>query len=163
MLAHIESFVKTYQISTADLLQPDLTSYACFNEFFYRKLRPDARPIAEPSNTRVVSSSADCRLTVFESVAEAQQVWIKGQHFSIASLLDDKALAANVFPPGSDIVIFRLAPADFHRFHWPVGPAVVGPRKSIGGDYFTVNPQAINQNFDVSDAAGPSTTCAMFG
>ena len=136
---HIQAFITTYAIDTKDLLKPDPASYACFNEFFARKLKPDARPIAQPENDKVISSSADCRLTVFDSVEEAKEIWVKGQKFTIGSLIADEKLADNVFTPGSDIVIFRLAPADYHRFHWPVGPSIAGPTKSVEGEYFTVN------------------------
>ena len=120
-------------------MQPDPASYACFNDFFSRKLKPGARVTAEPANDRIISSSADCRLTVFDSVEEAKELWIKGQKFDLAGLLGDEKLAEGVFTPGSDIVLFRLAPADYHRFHWPVGPAVLGPTKHLEGAYYTVN------------------------
>lgn len=76
-LPHIESFVKTYHLNLSELLKPNLKDYKSFNEFFFRKLKEGARPIAEKDDENVVSSAADCRLTVFESVQKAQQVWIK--------------------------------------------------------------------------------------
>lgn len=76
-LEHIQGFVKTYSIDTSILLNPDLTSYKTFNQFFYRKLRSDARPIAEPENNLCISSAADSRLTVFQTVEKATEFWIK--------------------------------------------------------------------------------------
>ncbi|CDU23143.1 related to phosphatidylserine decarboxylase proenzyme 2 precursor [Sporisorium scitamineum] len=149
VLEHIQSFIKTYSINLDELQQPDPSQYPNFNSFFYRKLRPGARPIAEPKNASVVSSCADCRLTVFSDVAEATKYWIKGNGFTLNRLVGDTNLADRCFPPGSSIAIFRLAPADYHRFHHPVGPAVCGPTKHIAGEYFTVNPQAVNADFDV--------------
>ncbi|CDR99843.1 hypothetical protein, partial [Sporisorium scitamineum] len=139
VLEHIQSFIKTYSINLDELQQPDPSQYPNFNSFFYRKLRPGARPIAEPKNASVVSSCADCRLTVFSDVAEATKYWIKGNGFTLNRLVGDTNLADRCFPPGSSIAIFRLAPADYHRFHHPVGPAVCGPTKHIAGEYFTVN------------------------
>lgn len=78
------------------------------NSFFYRKLRPDTRPITEPGNNAVISSAADCRLTVFDGVDSATKVWIKGKNFSIRHLLGDTNLADRAFPPGSSLAIFRL-------------------------------------------------------
>lgn len=37
------------------------SAYKCFNDFFYRKLKPEARPIALPTDSSVVVSAADCR------------------------------------------------------------------------------------------------------
>lgn len=139
VLEHIQSFITTYSINLDELLQPDPSQYPNFNSFFFRKLKPGARPIAEPDNAAVISSCADCRLTVFSDVAEATKYWIKGDGFTLNRLLGDTNLADRSFPPGSSLAIFRLAPADYHRYHHPVGPAVCGPTKHIAGEYFTVN------------------------
>ena len=44
----------------------------------------------------------------------------------------------------SHIAIFRLAPQDYHRFHAPVA-AIVGDRKDITGNLYTVNPMAVKE------------------
>ncbi|CAG8762371.1 30727_t:CDS:2, partial [Gigaspora margarita] len=62
----IPSFIKHYNIKTDELLEPDISKYRCFNEFFYRKLKPDARPPASPDDDNVVVSAADCRLNALE-------------------------------------------------------------------------------------------------
>lgn len=149
VLEHIQSFIQTYSIRLDELAEPDVTRYPTFNSFFCRRLRADARPIADPQDNRIISSCADCRLTVFENVTAATKVWIKGKHFSIPALLDDAYMADSAFPPGSSLAIFRLAPADYHRYHVPVGPSTTGPTKHVKGAYLTVNPQAVNQDFDV--------------
>jgi len=139
VLEHIQSFISTYSIDTSELLEPDPSQYPNFNAFFYRKLKQGARAIAEPDNAAVISSCADCRLTVFSDVQEATKYWIKGDGFTLNRLIGDMNLADRSFPPGSSLAIFRLAPADYHRYHHPVGPAVCGPTKHIDGEYFTVN------------------------
>lgn len=77
----------------------------------------------------------------------------------------DEALADELHAQGASLAIFRLAPADYHRYHSPVS-AVVGPTKKIEGDYYvsrvapsedaeltpapqTVNPVAVNEDLDV--------------
>ncbi|EPQ30917.1 uncharacterized protein PFL1_01815 [Pseudozyma flocculosa PF-1] len=149
VLAHIASFVQTYNIDLGELLEQDLARYPSFNSFFFRRLKPGARPQAEPANAAVVASCADCRLTVFDNVAQSQQFWIKGQAFALNRLVGDTNLADRCFPPGSSLAIFRLAPADYHRYHHPVGPVVCGPTRHCAGEYYTVNPQAVNADFDV--------------
>lgn len=146
VLEHIQSFISTYSIDLDELLRPDPSLYPSFNSFFFRKLKPGARPIAEPDNAAVVSSCADCRLTVFNDVAESTQYWIKGQGFTLNRLVGDTNLADRCFPPGSSLAILRLAPADYHRYHHPVGPVVCGPTKHVPGEYFTVNVSISDQH-----------------
>ncbi|KAE8210541.1 hypothetical protein CF327_g5604 [Tilletia walkeri] len=149
---HIMDFIKTYDVRLDELVEPDVNKYKCMNAFFYRQIKASARPVAEPENSKVISSAADCRLTVWNNVDAACKFWIKDHLFTIGRVLDDQSLADTTFPPGSSIAIFRLAPADYHRWHNPVGPATVGPTKHLKGEYYTVNPQAINKDFAVFTA-----------
>ncbi|KAJ8291721.1 Phosphatidylserine decarboxylase proenzyme 2 [Rhodotorula toruloides] len=149
-LSRIEAFVRAYNIDCSELLEPDLRNYPTLNSFFYRRLRPGTRPIASPHDATVISSAADCRLTVFRSVEEAQKLWIKGKHFTLASLFRDKRLATSL--KGGAVAIFRLALADYHRFHSPVD-CIVGSTSHIPGSYYTVNSMIVrDKRFDVFTA-----------
>ncbi|CAG8463076.1 2119_t:CDS:2 [Scutellospora calospora] len=143
---NIHSFIKHYKINTDELLEPDIKKYKCFNEFFYRKLKPDARIISDPNDDNVIVSAADSRLNVFQDIDLAKKYWVKGKKFTIAELIQDEEMAKEF--DGGSIAIFRLAPQDYHRFHSPVN-SVVGSSKYINGTYFTVNPMAINEELDV--------------
>ncbi|CAG8474667.1 12339_t:CDS:2 [Acaulospora morrowiae] len=143
---NIPGFIKHYNINTEELLEPDISKYETFNEFFYRKLKPGARVISEPDNDCVIVSAADSRLNVYQNIDLATKYWIKGKNFTVAGLLNDEELAKE-FNEGS-IAIFRLAPQDYHRFHSPV-TGVVGSSSFVNGTYFTVNPMAINEDLDV--------------
>ncbi|KAF9122921.1 hypothetical protein BGW39_009398 [Mortierella sp. 14UC] len=146
---HIAPFIKTYKLDLTELLEPDASKYMTFNEFFYRKLKPDARRIDSKDDPAVITSAADCRLACFESISSATEYWIKGQKFTLQTFLQDTELATE-FDQGA-MAIFRLAPQDYHRFHSPVqGMTAAGQvPKRIGGTYFTVNPMAVNENLDV--------------
>lgn len=145
-VAQIQHFIKTYKLDLSELLEPDVTKYSSFNQFFYRKLRPDARPIHQKDNPNIIVSSADCRLCVFESIHAATKVWVKGKSFSLQNLLRNPLLASQF--EGGSIALFRLAPQDYHRFHSPVKGVVMEEAVKIGGGYVTVNPMAVN-NEDV--------------
>ncbi|KAF9134807.1 hypothetical protein BGW39_005717 [Mortierella sp. 14UC] len=142
----IQHFIKTYKLDLSELLEPDVSKYASFNQFFYRRLRADARPVHEKANPNIVVSSADCRLCVFESISSATKVWIKGKSFTLPNLLRNPVLASQF--QGGSIAIFRLAPQDYHRFHSPVSGVVMEEAVGIAGGYATVNPMAVN-NEDV--------------
>lgn len=142
--AHIEPFIQSFNLqdSLSEMVKPDPSTYANFNEFFGREIKESARPIDEPENDYISSSPADCRLTAFPTIDLATQYWIKGHGFTLPRLLGDEALAQQF--DGGSIVIARLAPQDYHRWHAPVA-GTVESIKDIPGAYYTVNPQAINE------------------
>ena len=125
-----------------------IESFRTFNEFFCRKIMLDRRPIADRDDPRTLVSCADCRLIVFQSVEQATQLWIKGRDFSIARLLGDRYAKERPQSETPAVLVFRLAPQDYHRFHAPVD-GVVGEPHWISGEYYTVNPMAIRSTIDV--------------
>ena len=88
----------------------------------------------EPTNA---CSAADCRLTVFLTVDLAKELWIKGNNFTIPALLgvEPDSEIAKTFADSS-VACFRLAPADYHRFHSPID-ATIGDTVDIPGQYYT--------------------------
>lgn len=136
--------IKSFQLedSMTEMVEPDPAKYATFNDFFAREIKESARPIAEPENDLVVSSPADCRLTAWPTVDLATKYWIKGFGFTLARLLDNEDLATSF--EGGSLMVARLAPQDYHRWHAPVS-GIVTSIDDIPGAYYTVNPQAINQ------------------
>ncbi|RAL59411.1 hypothetical protein DID88_006785 [Monilinia fructigena] len=145
--AEIQKFINFHQLDMSEVLLP-LEQFKNFNEFFYRQLKPDARPCSAPDNPRIIVSPADCRSVVFNRMDEATKIWVKGREFSIERLL------GNAYPEDAkrytngSLGIFRLAPQDYHRFHIPVD-GVMGTPKTIEGEYYTVNPMAIRSALDV--------------
>jgi phosphatidylserine decarboxylase len=141
---HIKPFIESFKLedTLVELAKPDPDSYATFNEFFGRSLKVGARPLDEPGSSTVVSSPADCRLTAFPTVDLATKYWIKGFGFTLEKLLGSAELAQKF--DGGSIVIARLAPQDYHRWHSPINGTVQSV-KLIPGSYYTVNPQAINE------------------
>jgi phosphatidylserine decarboxylase len=144
---HIPSFIEFHGLKVDEILEP-ISSFKTFNDFFYRKLKPSARPIESPDDPRRLVSAADCRLMVFETVSEATKLWIKGREFSIAKLLGDVYRDEAERYIGGPLAIFRLAPQDYHRFHVPVDGRI-GEIRDVKGEYYTVNPQAIRSALDV--------------
>jgi phosphatidylserine decarboxylase len=119
-----------------------------FNEFFYRKLKPDARPCTAPDNSFIAVSPADCRSVVFNKIEKAQEIWVKGRDFTMQRLLGSAYPDEAAKFEGGALGIFRLAPQDYHRFHVPVD-GVMGEPKAIEGQYYTVNPMAIRSSYAV--------------
>jgi len=142
---HIKPFIDSFSLwdSMKEMVKPDPDSYETFNEFFSREIKLEARPVHDPENDLVTCSPADCRLTAFPTIDLATKYWIKGFGFTLEKLLDDAELAK--YFDGGSLVIARLAPQDYHRWHSPV-TGTVDYVKKIPGTYYTVNPQAINED-----------------
>lgn len=145
--AQIPGFIDFHQLNMSEVLL-DVPAFKTFNEFFYRKLKPDARPCSAPDRPEIVTSPADCRTVVFNRMEDAQRVWVKGREFSVERLLGDAYPEDAKRYKNCALGIFRLAPQDYHRFHIPVD-GVMGEPKLIEGEYYTVNPMAIRSGLDV--------------
>jgi phosphatidylserine decarboxylase len=122
-----------------------IDSFKNFNEFFYRKLKPGVRTLAS-ENKDIVVCPADARTNCFSTIKQSQEFWIKGSKFSLEGLLGSAELA-KTFHEGS-LAVCRLAPQDYHRFHWPVDGKLESSQ-TIDGTYFTVNPMAVRTTVDV--------------
>ncbi|KAJ4125018.1 phosphatidylserine decarboxylase [Fusarium equiseti] len=143
----IEKFIAFHGLDMSEVLLP-LEEFNNFNEFFYRALKPGARPCSAPHNPHIIVSPADCRSVVFNSLTTATKIWVKGREFNMKRLLGDAYPEDVSRFEGGALGIFRLAPQDYHRFHIPVD-GVMGKPKTIEGEYYTVNPMAIRSALDV--------------
>ena len=133
-------FINTYGVDV-DEFAKSAFDYKTFNEFFYRALKPTARPIAE--GDRVAVLPADGRHLAFANADATPGYYVKGQKFSVAELLGDAELAKTF--AGGSILISRLCPVDYHRFHFPVGGTPSEPRL-INGWLYSVSPIALRRN-----------------
>lgn len=133
-------FIERFGLNTGEFLNAP-ESYETFNEFFFRRLRPEARPVAdEPGNA---CFPADGRQLVIRDLSEATAIYAKNQKFKLSALLGDTSLAER-FSNGT-AVISRLCPTDYHRFHYPLAGRPGEPRL-INGPLYSVNPIALAQN-----------------
>ena len=82
----IPAFIAFHGLKVDEIRDP-IESFKTFNEFFYRKLKRDARPVADPDDPGRLVSCADCRMMAFETVHEATKLWIKGREFTVGRLL----------------------------------------------------------------------------
>lgn len=146
-VAQIPGFIAFHQLDMSEVLLPT-QEFKNFNEFFYRALKPEARPCSAPDRPEIIVSPADCRSVVFNTIDDATKIWVKGRDYSLEKLFGDAyPLEAKRYKGGS-MGIFRLAPQDYHRFHVPVD-GTLGTPKAIEGEYYTVNPMAIRSALDV--------------
>lgn len=132
--AVIKWFVRHYRVKMEDALNPDIASYASFNDFFTRALRKGARPIASADYICPV----DGAVSQFGAIANGQVFQAKGHDYSTVALVGgDHELAAQ-FQHGSFATLY-LSPMDYHRIHMPCDGRLTR-MIYVPGDLFSVNP-----------------------
>lgn len=132
-------FISKYEIDVDEFAKSPF-DYKTFNEFFYRALKPEARPIAP--GDRVAVFPADGRHLAFPDIDAAAGFYVKGMKFALRDLLADDALAARF--AGGAMLISRLCPVDYHRFHFPVN-GVPEESRLINGFLYSVSPVALRR------------------
>jgi len=133
----IAPFLETYGLDAGDF-EKNPEEFTSFNDFFYRKLKPGARPIADAP----VVLPADGRHLGFANASEIGSVFVKGQKFDVAGLLNDSDLAKKY--QDGPLLLSRLCPVDYHRFHFPCS-GTPGETRVLNGPLFSVSPLALRQ------------------
>lgn len=137
----IEPFIEQYGIDMSEAVYPDSASYRSFNDFFMRELRSDVRPVV--SGEDAIALPADGRHLGFECAESLDQVFVKGQRWSLQDILGDPALWKK-YRDGV-LVLSRLCPVDYHHFHFPE-EGIPGQARLIDGALFSVNPVALRRS-----------------
>ncbi len=139
----IQPFIREFELDPQEFLR-DPDQFASFNEFFSRKLKPSARPIDADPNSVVFP--ADGRHLCVPDLSTCTGLLVKGEMFDLAALVDSPELAAR-YASGS-LIVSRLCPVDYHRFHFPCS-GTPGQSRLINGHLFSVNPIALRQNIHI--------------
>ena len=122
-----------------DEAEKPLSEYGSFNEFFTRRLKPGARPVGDG-----LVSPADGRLRLYLGADADTPFPLKGATKSLRTVFDEEAPAGKY-----DIAVIRLAPVDYHRFHFPCDCLTAEPARVLPGKYHSVNPIALARYPDV--------------
>jgi phosphatidylserine decarboxylase len=141
--SRVKPFIEQYAIAESEHVKA-ADKFTSFNDFFYRKLKPEARPVDAAADSVVFP--ADGRHLGFAKASEVEGVFVKGQQFDLSRLLGDTALAKK-FADGA-AVFSRLCPVDYHRFHFPVA-GVPHEARLINGLLYSVNPLALRDRLAV--------------
>lgn len=130
----IRRFVARYNVNMAEAANPDIASYASFNDFFTRALKPGARPLAEAD----LICPVDGAISQFGPIAKDQIFQAKGHTYSTTALVGGDAAAAARFDNGHFATLY-LSPRDYHRIHMPCAGELTR-MVHVPGDLFSVNP-----------------------
>lgn len=132
--AAIRRFVARYGVDMSEAADPRIESYASFNDFFTRALKPGARPLAAADYLCPV----DGAISQFGAIERDQIFQAKGHAYSTTALLGGDARLAAEFEHGQFATLY-LSPRDYHRIHMPCAGRL-RTMVHVPGDLFSVNP-----------------------
>jgi len=136
------AYIAKYNIDMSIYARPLYSQYSTVNDWFSRALVSpisSVRPIAYLNDPTVIVSPADARLNIFPSIYSDAPVWFKGETLSVSQLL--VGYDAAMFDGGS-LLMVRLAPSDYHRFHAPTNGTITYS-EAVSGPYYSVNGDAM--------------------
>lgn len=137
----IAPFIENFQIPMEEF---EAVPYYSFNDFFIRRFKRGVRPFAsEPSE---LPAFAEARYFAYDKVEDNQKVPVKGIALSPAGLLGSAEKAVPF--QGGPLLLARLCPTDYHRFHFPDAGKFLDVEE-IGGDLHSVNPVALGFKRDI--------------
>jgi phosphatidylserine decarboxylase len=139
----IAPFIEEYCLDPSEFAD-EVASFGSFNDFFIRKLKPAARPV-DP-DPRAVVFPADGRHLGFAEAGAIPGIYAKGQRFDLSALLGAEELAER-YRAGA-MVVSRLCPVDYHRFHFPVS-GIPAPPRQVNGALYSVNPIALRRKIGI--------------
>jgi len=135
--AAIRAFARKYGVDASEAERP-IEDYPTFTEFFTRRLKPGARPIAP--GERLPVSPVDGTVGELGEIVDSRLYQAKGKHYTLAELIGGPEAEndARQFAGGSFCTIY-LAPYNYHRIHAPLGGSIVG-YVNMPGQLWPVNP-----------------------
>ena len=127
----IKKFIKSNNI---DMSEYEDKKYTSFNDFFTRKVKVEKRVFDDNKNS--LSSPCDSYVTHYK-ITDDLLFNVKNSLYSLSSILDDDKLAKKY--SNGDLIIFRLTPSNYHRYHY-FDDGKMLYNKKIKGKFHTVNP-----------------------
>jgi len=127
-------FVKRYNVNMTEAANPDIASYASFNEFFTRPLKIGARPLALADFICPV----DGAISQYGNIKQDHIFQAKNHNYSTLTILAGQKSLASKFENGYFACLY-LSPKDYHRIHMPCDGTLKN-MTYVPGDLFSVNP-----------------------
>jgi phosphatidylserine decarboxylase len=131
----IKWFIHQYQVDMSTAEISDYRKFSSFNDFFIRKLRPDARPIVQQKHAIVCP--VDGIISQFGHIENSTLVQAKGKSYTLSSLLAAKQNLVQQFEDGYYATLY-LAPHNYHRIHMPLD-GICEKMIYVPGKLFSVN------------------------
>lgn len=139
----IPSFIREYSINMNEYL-PE--KYHDFNQFFIRKFTPQARIWNTDPST--MPAFCEARYFAYAQQNDSHTIPVKGQFLSAKSLLSSQLSKWSQYFDQGPLLLARLCPVDYHRFHFPDDGQLLDFQQ-IPGVLHSVNPKALKTFNDI--------------
>ena len=140
----IEKFIKDYEVKMGEFEYGyDLSNYLSFNDFFIRKFKDGIRNFVSEKN--IMPAFTEARYFGYESIHAEIKIPVKEEFLSAKSLIGKKW--SDTFEDGP-VLIARLCPVDYHRFHFPDDGSLLDSFR-VEGAFHSVSPIALNSKKDI--------------
>jgi phosphatidylserine decarboxylase len=97
--------------------------FTSWNDYFTRRFKPDARPIADPDDDKVIINACESTpYAIQTNVKQQDRFWVKAQPYSLLDMLAGDELV-DQFVGGSVYQAF-LDAHNYHRWHSPVSGTI---------------------------------------
>lgn len=133
----VNRFISDFDLDMSEYVAGPFNS---FNDFFIREFRSGARTF--PSDSTTMGAVAEGRYLGYETITPEMSFPVKGQYLSSEALLDHPKYNQRFM--GGPLIIARLCPVDYHRFHFP-DSGKERDRYERQGQYHSVNPLALSK------------------
>jgi phosphatidylserine decarboxylase len=146
----VPKFVKNFNIDLSEYeggsvkVENQELSYKNFNEFFIRKFRKGKRPFVQDST--ILPACCEARYFGYDKIDENVLVPVKGKYLNATQLIGDADKAKDF--EGGSLVIARLCPVDYHRYHYPDSGKTI-ESFPVHGQFHSVNPVALKHRPDI--------------
>lgn len=131
----IKNFIKKYNVNMSEAEFIKAEDYINFNDFFTRKLKPNARTIEQGENN--IICPADGKIAQIGDINDTKLIQAKGHDYSLEDLLGGSLHKQYDFSDGKFATVY-LAPHNYHRVHMPVDGKLLN-MTYVPGRLFSVN------------------------
>jgi len=134
-------FIKEFRIPMEEYEEGP---FETFNDFFIRKFKPSSRPFVQSPGE--LPAFAEARYLAYEKILPEQKFPVKGSQLSANALLGSEEKAKPF--QGGPLLLARLCPTDYHRFHFPDSGEIL-ESYTIHGKLHSVNPMALRYKDEI--------------
>lgn len=131
----IRNFINDYQVDMSEAIESQIEAYACFNDFFIRRLKPGCRIMSQSS----IISPVDGFISEIGTISAGKLLQAKGLYYSVRELLTEQSPLSAQFDSGCFATLY-LSPKDYHRVHMPMD-ATLKEMIYVPGTLFSVQPR----------------------
>lgn len=144
----IPDFIHNFDINMNEFIPEenidDKIGYSNFNNFFIRRFKSGLRSFGCSSD--LMGAFAEARYYGYEKVLDDEAIPVKGKFLTPRAIISND-IWNDVFSDGS-LLLARLCPVDYHRFHFPVDGEVIDSYR-VKGRLHSVNPVALKEMGDI--------------